>query len=350
MRKLFLVPMACLLLQGHVFAGSPAPRQLALAGHGVLTVPIPESWHDQAMPGGDGKPFSWRFTSKDGPAFEMDVSAILPPPGKAAPQASSVRQLVERAAAGLAAQSVEGTLAIKELGGAGGPGYYFSATDKAPAPGEFKRLTQGAAQVGKSVLVFTIFTNDGQDVVVRDGLLAIQKAEYSDTPVAAEQSRSELDFAQADGNIVLSVPASRLSLSLPHGGLRVTHDRSGGATESPRYFKLEDPDTGTVVSGWFEPADRYMDLDKSFAGEMDQVKGILGPAQQVERSEINGWHVITYHFALPRGGTSANIRASYTGAGTWIDLHASVSTSAPADEARRRVRALLESVHVTEKQ
>jgi hypothetical protein len=54
-------------------------------------------------------------------------------------------------------------LPLVEFAGASGIGYYFSATDKAPAPGDFKHLTEGMLQVDDLTLAFTTLTNDGQE-------------------------------------------------------------------------------------------------------------------------------------------------------------------------------------------
>ncbi len=55
-------------------------------------------------------------------------------------------------------------------------GYYFFATDRAPAPGEWKYLTQGAVQVGAIALTFTILTNDGQEADAKAALELIRLA------------------------------------------------------------------------------------------------------------------------------------------------------------------------------
>ena len=78
------------------------------------------------------------------------------------------------------AQSVEGSLAIQNLVGSGGRGYYFRATDRAPKPGEWKYLTQGMIRAGTIALAFTILTNDGQASIEKAALevirLAVQKS------------------------------------------------------------------------------------------------------------------------------------------------------------------------------
>jgi hypothetical protein len=63
-----------------------------------------------------------------------------------------------------------------EFQGRSGPGFYFSATDRAPKPGEYKFLTQGIVRVGELSVTFTILTNDGQEAVVKQALEALKGA------------------------------------------------------------------------------------------------------------------------------------------------------------------------------
>ena len=71
---------------------------------------------------------------------------------------------------------MEKALRVRQLSGDGNQGFYFLATDSAPKPGQFKYLTQGIAHVGDINLAFTILTNDGQEMVVKDALDMIRRA------------------------------------------------------------------------------------------------------------------------------------------------------------------------------
>ena len=75
-------------------------------------------------------------------------------------------------------QAVEETLKIVELKGSSGRGYYFSATDKAPKPGEYKFMTQGILLVGELTVTFTILTNDNQKDTVNDALTMLRTATH----------------------------------------------------------------------------------------------------------------------------------------------------------------------------
>jgi hypothetical protein len=71
---------------------------------------------------------------------------------------------------------VESALPLQEIKGVDGRGCYFTATDRAPRPGEAKYLAQGIIRVGEIVLAFTVLTNDGQEAVVRSAFDMLRTA------------------------------------------------------------------------------------------------------------------------------------------------------------------------------
>jgi hypothetical protein len=89
--------------------------------------------------------------------------------------AIKMRHSVQQTADKVKPSATEQYLPVEQLTGAPGPGYYFSATDREPKPGEFKYLTQGMLLVGDVVVGFSILTNDAQEKV-RDQALATLKS------------------------------------------------------------------------------------------------------------------------------------------------------------------------------
>ncbi len=70
-----------------------------------------------------------------------------------------VRANVEQSAQNMLPQAVEKTFKIEELKGKEIMGYYFTLTDKAPKPGEWKYMTQGMAKLQSLLIFFTILDN-----------------------------------------------------------------------------------------------------------------------------------------------------------------------------------------------
>ena len=158
-------------------AGDAVPRQFALPDHGVFEITVPTDWQDEVGRPPNRLPPTIKFRPKAGPSFEVLMTPLWPIEGKAPPtDALTVRREVEKAAAGASSQAVEKHIEVRELKGSNGTGYYFSATDRAPAPGEYKHMTQGILPVGQLAISFTILTNDGQESAVAQSLEALQSA------------------------------------------------------------------------------------------------------------------------------------------------------------------------------
>jgi hypothetical protein len=148
----------------------------------TLQLAVPAGWKDEVREGDRGYPPTIILTPREGAAFQVLVTPIWRPrPEIQIPTAEQIRDSVQRVADQMKTQSLEKELLVVELKGAAGPGYYFSATDKAPAPGEFKYLTQGMLLVGELAVTFSILTNDGQEKV-RDEALAMLKSAAQKRP------------------------------------------------------------------------------------------------------------------------------------------------------------------------
>ena len=147
-----------------------------------LELSVPTGWKDEVREGDRGMPPTIVFTPREGPTFQVLVTPIWRPrPDVPVPTSEQIRDSVQRVAEQMKTQAVEKELPVVEFEGATGPGYYFSATDKAPAPNEFKYLTQGMLLVGELAVTFSILTNDGQEKV-RDEALAMLKAATQTRP------------------------------------------------------------------------------------------------------------------------------------------------------------------------
>jgi len=143
----------------------------------TLQLGLPASWKDEVREGERGFPPTIVFTPRQGAPFQVLVTPISRPrPDVPVPTGEQIRDSVQRVGDQMKTQTVEKELPVIELKGAGGPGYYFSATDKAPAPGEFKYLTQGMLLVGELAVTFSILTNDGQEKVRDDALAMLKNA------------------------------------------------------------------------------------------------------------------------------------------------------------------------------
>ena len=158
-----------------------------------------------------------------------------------------------------------------------------------------------------------------------------------------------LVVAEDGDRFVLSVPVSRLTLSLPKEGFKQSTSMSGGATTSARYFLFENRAGNTFVSGWFESASEFRGLEKFWEQEMAAwPKTGLQKPEEVSFKKLGGWQAVVYFVPVP-SGSYPNIRAHWLQAGTWIDVHLSCLSGLPREEAYARLLAVLETFRVTQR-
>ena len=159
-------------------ADDTVTKVYSLPGHGQLRLALPTGWNDELRKHPGDFPPTIFISGFDGSPFVIFVTPRWPDPHAASDFGTpkSIHEIVANAAQAAAPQSVEGKLSIVTMGGGQGPGYYFDATDRAPKPGEFKYMTQGAVAVGEVVCTFTILTNDKKSAVKNKALTMVSRA------------------------------------------------------------------------------------------------------------------------------------------------------------------------------
>jgi len=183
----------------------------------------------------------------------------------------------------------------------------------------------------------------------REIVMALLAPSLAVAPVAnaAPPVDEQLAITQTDDSFRLSVPVSRLVMMIPRGDLKAVHEAGSGGSASPRYFHLED-ERGVIISGWFEPAQSYKGITRFWKGETDAWKKNHLPKPKDESIiKVEKWDVVLYDMKVP-AGSNTHIRAEWVEAGTWIDVHISVTSAEPIDAARARAMSLLKSIRITE--
>ena len=156
-----------------VSAADGEKKSFELPDKSKLELTIPAGWKDEL------KEKSIAFSPRDGAPFRVSLTPVArQKPGASADTAIQMRHSVQQAADKVKPSAVEQYLPVEALTGAPGPGYYFSATDREPKPGEFKYLMQGMLLVGDVVVGFSILTNDGQEKVKDEALAMLKSASH----------------------------------------------------------------------------------------------------------------------------------------------------------------------------
>lgn len=167
---------------------------------------------------------------------------------------------------------------------------------------------------------------------------------------AAAQQPDRLTISRAADAYVLTVPVSRLEMTLPAGQLAQRAMDIGGSTSSPRYFHFSDPARGLILSGWFEPSNAFKGLAQFWEEEQAawKKKGLPTPTN-VSTGKVGPWETVFYEHSFRDGLLSSHVRAHLVQAGTWIDLHISVTAKEPGPKNRSTIESILKSIAVKEK-
>ena len=154
---------------------------------------------------------------------------------------------------------------------------------------------------------------------------------------------------QTKGFYEVTVPASRIVAIIPRGDL-VLGSNPTGAVENPRYFYFEDEAQQLIISGWFEPGQGFPGLKEFWESETTKWReGGLPAPQSVSFAKFSDWEAVIYDMPLPAGSNS-HIRAHWLQAGTWIDLHLSITSERTPADNRRTLKSILKTIQVRQKE
>jgi hypothetical protein len=284
-----------------------------------------------------------------GDAFSIQVSAVFVDPAQD-PELSpaSLKDRMQRTADQALPRAVEKEARLVELRGKQAAGYYFSLTDKesTSAPGDYKYMTQGSFLTGCVLTVFTVLQHDSSRAEKDLALRMFAEAAYSPTETAepAAPNPEALQIDETARGHRLSMPVSRLALTIPKGGFKRATSKAGSAASSPRYFYFTDEARRLQLSGWFESAQGFSGVKKFWEGETAQWRrSNLPEPRNVSFTKIGGWEAILYDVP-DAAGPSSHVRAHWVQGDTWIDLHLSTMSG-----SREGLVALLETLGVSEK-
>ena len=176
------------LLSAAWFAAAPgwadesAVRRYQLPNHDTLELEIPAGWIDHLEePAGGGPPTIEIAVTDGGPRQVFVRPEWEDPTAKDVRELPQLRDAVRDLAERIQPEAVENYLEVRHITGTHGVGFYFTATDRTPGPGEFKFMNQGALQAGSLTLWFTILTDEGQDTVAVEALARLQGAGHRRT-------------------------------------------------------------------------------------------------------------------------------------------------------------------------
>jgi hypothetical protein len=238
-------------------------RRYALPGQRSFVVQIPGGWKDQIQQARDGSSPTIVLSPASGRRFEVLLTPTSSTAKDRAPESrEDIRAAVERAAQGAKSWAAESQLPLKEIKGRSGPGFYFSATERAPKTGAHKFVTTGILRVGDRLVAFTILTHEGQVSVVGQALDLLNTAVLDSAvgTVAAPSARP------ASGTSAVNSPAThtlRLNSYYICNSERVAVLRCRSEADDA-YCSVQYPDRKSAATGGVTPelAERRGELVK----------------------------------------------------------------------------------------
>ena len=159
-----------------------------------------------------------------------------------------------------------------------------------------------------------------------------------------------IEIKEASGRYIFSVPVSRLTMTLPKSNWSPKVKSIGGSTNNPRYFYFEDnKEASLILSGWFEPDRLFKGVRNHWEKDTQSWKkqGLPEPIN-VSFEKLDGWDTVMYDHNFGKA-VSSHLRAHWVQSGTWIDLHLSTTTYRSSDENRKKLKALLRGISISEK-
>jgi hypothetical protein len=149
----------------------------------------------------------------------------------------------------------------------------------------------------------------------------------------------------------LTVPVSRLVMTIPKADFTHTEQDRAGAAGSPRYFVFRHKTLNLTIEGWFEPGEKFPGLKKLWAEKTKLLTraGQTAP-EEVSFGKIGRWKTITYVIpdpAIPL--VNSQISAHWLQAGTWIELHLSLTSASSGKDTKTKLVELLKTIQAREK-
>lgn len=166
-------------------------RRYALPGHGYFVIQVPGNWKDQVQQARNGAPPTVVLNPASGNSFQVLLTPSWPETKDRAPHSrDELRAAVERGAQSAKSWAVESKLALHEMQGSSGPGFYFSAAERSPKPGAHKFVTTGIIRIGELSVPFTITTAEAQSLIVSQALDLLKTGVQQGAGAAAAAPRT----------------------------------------------------------------------------------------------------------------------------------------------------------------
>jgi hypothetical protein len=154
-------------------------REYWIPGHGTLVLNVPLSWREQTHQPPKGLPPTITLRPEEGTAFVVTITALWSAGGEQQFNSDEkIWTLIESDRDGMLPNAVESELPVRPIKGVFAHGYYYSATDKAPKPGDPAHVLRAEVATGNLLLSATMLSRQKDSEAVQEVLLMLQEAEH----------------------------------------------------------------------------------------------------------------------------------------------------------------------------
>ena len=259
---------------------------------------------------------------------------------------AAIESFMRKAFAGMLETAVEREMKIVSSEVAGGFEGHTVLTDKKyvgrDVPKEQRRLaTVGIRSWPGAFGLFTVLSNESESAAYKSALELIRSGVKVGEATAAEDDR--LTVVERPEVFEVSVPVSNLVMRIPKSGMSQKKSDDNGK----RYFYFQN--AGFIVSGWFEAQEEFTGVKQIWETDIAAWKQKnVPPPKNVSFRKIGKWDAVVYQIGIPTG-TNSHIRAHWVEAGTWIDLHLSLTSDGSDADNIARLESLLNRIEVVKK-
>lgn len=335
-------------------AAAPVRRAFAVPGHGALEIAVPPGWTATEQEGEPPAPTSVRLEGEGG-AFVAMLTPFWNPgePEDEPARLDTAQLLADLARRNALAGAVERELTLRELGGDGARGFWFTATDrdlvgKEPGPGEFRHVLQGAAAVGPLVVAFTLLDNGPGP----------QRERFLDLVRGARHAPEKAGTGGPPGGMELDPDAETVPARVAHPGKAwaVLVDLPGFTMFKPRASHDgqevavlgQNPGTGVVASVILRPARGARDAAACRDADLAKVRAGVPALRDLRVGAVAASARAAYGVAELNGQPLPQAHAH---AWLWRDdvcVNVHVSKTEPAVEDVERMERILASARFGE--
>jgi hypothetical protein len=243
-------------------ADAPAAAETALK---VFTLTLgasvemqaPPTWRTEVNREGERELLTFNFWPAEGDAFVVMISPSINGDagegGDEARRLAALRTRIEKEAAALGPSTKEKNLSLLDLPGAKDRGWYFTATDLAPKPGEYEYLTRAWVDRETYSFFMTVLTHAIDAPAIPVALEMLGSA-------SVRTDKEARSLADRQARSAVPVPGSRQELRLPGRAWSLAFELPG-FHESGRdarndgsmvMMKAENSATGLIISVFLE--------------------------------------------------------------------------------------------------